>query len=135
MDEKLINFILSFVEEMNQLENKYALLLNDTDDITTIVHDFLTLKQAKASPYLTERKNRVISSGISTPPQFHEISISNRIEVQHSTPTRTDVFFYTDNEGVLDYQFILLLKKGERKINSYKTKPHISGRVWQNRNI
>lgn len=135
MDEKLIDFVLSFASEMNQLENKYALLLPNTEDTASIFNEFLTAKQDIISTYLTERKNRVISCGFATPAQYSELSISNRIEVTHINPTRTEIFFYTDANGSLDYQFTLLLKNGEWKINSYKTKVHIAGRTWQNRSF
>lgn len=131
-DKEILDLIVSFTRQLNELDKKYHPLLQDKDQDSSAV---FTAHRADAlkiySQYLTQRE-RTCYTGISSPPKFSGVEKMERGTVEWGK-NRAVATIYTKDS--LDFQFTLICKNGQWLINSYKQRYHTADRTveykWQ----
>ena len=130
-DKELVNFVLSFAGEMNALQRRYAPLLESARGRGGTAAVF-TAYRAEAGMlygrYLTPRE-RCCCMSIASPPVYAAVEGLTLSTVERRN-SRAVVELLT-SEGRLDFQFNLMCKNGEWRINSYKQRLHSERRIYR----
>lgn len=132
-DRDLIDLVLNFTQEIDELQLKYYPLTEDPSQDISVV--FANYKAEAKKIYLRSltKKDRTYYTGINSPPKFVEVKSNTPSTVEH-TKNGAVVTFYT-NTGLLDFQFTLTCKNDQWLINSYKQRYHYDDRElmykWQ----
>ena len=117
-DDALIDLVLRFARELNELQLKYYPLLDqDGGDVRVIHQSYRTEADNIYARYLTGRK-RSCYYAISSPPHFLGVNELALKTVDYDG-NRATVTVYA-RENLLDFQFNLVCRKGVWLINSYK---------------
>ena len=130
-DKELVNFVLSFAGEMNALQRRYAPLLESARGRGGTAAVF-TAYWAEAGMlygrYLTPRE-RCCCMSIASPPVYAAVEGLTLSTVERRN-SRAVVELLT-SEGRLDFQFNLMCKNGEWRINSFKQRLHSERRIYR----
>ena len=130
-DKELVNFVLSFAGEMNALQRRYAPLLESARGRGGTAAVF-TPYRAEAGMlygrYLTPRE-RCCCMSIASPPVYAAVEGLTLSTVERRN-SRAVVELLT-SEGRLDFQFNLMCKNGEWRINSFKQRLHSERRIYR----
>ncbi|MCI8803193.1 MAG: hypothetical protein HFG01_07630 [Oscillibacter sp.] len=130
-DKELVNFVLSFAGEMNALQRRYAPLLESARGRGGTAAVF-TAYRAEAGMlygrYLTPRE-RCCCMSIASPPVYAAVEGLTLSTVERRN-SRAVVELLT-SEGRLDFQFNLMCKNGEWRINSFKQRLHSERRIYR----
>ena len=131
-DKELVNFVLSFAGEMNALQRRYAPLLESARGRGGTAAVF-TAYRAEAGMlygrYLTPRE-RCCCMSIASPPIYAALEGLTLSTVERKGKNRAVVELLT-SEGRLDFQFNLVCKNGEWRINSFKQRLHSERRIYR----
>lgn len=132
-DMELVDFVLEFTQQMNELEMKYSILMQKSDhDAPAIFANFEVEAREIYQKYLTS-KERSYYFGIGSPPKFSAVN-NITLSTVESTKNRATVTIYT-RKGLIDFQFNLLRKNNQWLINSFKQRYHSDDRElvykWQ----
>ena len=126
-----MNFVLSFAGEMNALQRRYAPLLESARGRGGTAAVF-TAYRAEAGMlygrYLTPRE-RCCCMSIASPPVYAAVEGLTLSTVERRN-SRAVVELLT-SEGRLDFQFNLMCKNGEWRINSFKQRRHSERRIYR----
>ena len=116
-DSALIDLVLAFAREMNDLQLRYYPLLDESPDTRAVHQSYRAEADKIYERYLTARK-RSCYYAIPSPPHF--LGVNDRaMKTVGREEKRATVTVYT-REGLLDFQFNLVCRKGVWLINSYK---------------
>lgn len=132
-DRDLIDLVLNFTQQINELQVKYYPLTQDSSQDTSVL--FANYKAEAEKIYLRylTKKDRTYYIGINSPPKFAGVKSNTPSKVEHKKNGAV-VTFYT-NTGLLDFQFILTCKNDQWLINSFKQRYHSDDREltykWQ----
>ena len=113
----LIDLVLGFAREMNDLQLQYYPMLDRAEDTQAVHQSYRAKADEIYGRYLTPRK-RSCYYAISSPPHFLGVN-DTALKTVDREEKRATVTVYT-REGLLDFQFNLVCRKGDWLINSYK---------------
>jgi len=117
-DNALIDLVLCFAREINELQLRYYPLLDQNAGEVRAIHQSYRAEADKIyARYLTGRK-RSCCYAISSPPHFLGVD-EFALKTVDCDGNRATVTVYA-RENLLDFQFNLVCRKGVWLINSYK---------------
>lgn len=116
-DRELIQFVLGFAQEMNDLQNLFYPRIRQKDaDTKQIFQRYRARADQIYARYLTRRK-RSCYYGIS-PPFFGGVTASAQFTVEENKSRR--VVEVLTREGMLDFRFNLVCRQGQWRIDSFQ---------------
>lgn len=125
-DMELIELVLDFTRQLNELERKYYPLTQKSDrDMPAVFADYKAEVEKVYHHYLTQRERNYYTC-ISSPPRFSAMN-DITLSTAERTKNRGIVTFYT-RKGLVDFQFILLYKNEQWRINNFKQRYHSDDR-------
>lgn len=133
-ERELIQLVLDFAQEINNLQLHYAALLHREDtDSADVFQRYHKRADQVYGRYLTRRKRSCFYNGLGDSPFFCGVNTIANFTVER-TEKRAVVTVCT-SEGLLDFQFNLTVQKGEWSINSFKQRYRSQDRLtaygWQ----
>ena len=117
-DRELIQLVLDFAREMNDLESTFSL----RDFLGVKSQQFRTSLNAIWSRYLTPRKMQRSTEGFHSPPLFRKVTEEAVITVGPGKNRRVVEVLVDGLE--CDFQFALVCRDGQWRIDSLKKRYH-----------
>ena len=117
-DRELIQLVLDFAREMNDLESTFSL----RDFLGVKSQQFRTSLNAIWSRYLTPRKMQRSTEGFHSPPLFRKVTEEAVITVGPGKNRRVVEVLVDGFE--CDFQFALVCRDGQWRIDSLKKRYH-----------
>ncbi len=117
-DRELIQLVLDFAQEMNDLESMYSL----KDFLGEKYQQFRAQRDAIQARYLTPRKQQKSIGGLCVPPLFRNVTEKASFTVEPGKKRRV-VEVLVEGFGY-DFRFALVFRGGQWRIDSLKRRHH-----------
>lgn len=130
-DQELVDMVLEFVREMNALQRRYGSLMPQSrreGRMDVLLNEYRKEAGRLYERWLTRRK-RSCYKALPDPPTFSALEKMTLSTVEQRG-NRAVVELLTSS-GCLDFQFNLLYKVGEWRINSFRQRYHSDCRIYR----